>query len=92
MEDINLHINKVVLDGFDLQAVHREALHAALVETLTGMLARGGLNRSPVSSGSVYRIPVPQMGPTNPAKPGEMGRQIAGAVYAGLNPAGQERE
>ena len=92
MEDIHLHIDRLILDGFDLPAGQHGELQSALAEELTTMLANGGLNRSLASGGAYYQVPSGQINLPNPPEPGDMGRQIAGAVFAGLGRGGRASE
>ena len=82
--DINLHIERVVLDGVGLAPGQRHLLQASLETELARLLTDGGL-----ASGLAQGAAVPQMstssseltGGTNPT---QLGQQIAQSVYGGI--------
>jgi len=84
---INLHIERLVLDG--LSASHTEGpIIGTTVETeLARLLATGGLRVSLQSSGAWPSVPVSAVQLTA-GTPAEVGQQIAQAVYHGI---GQEQ-
>jgi hypothetical protein len=82
---LHLHIERVVLDGIDLDPADRPALQAALAAELGRCLAQaGGLGPALAAGGAqpALRAPGFQLAPaTGPAR---LGRQIARAVHGGL--------
>lgn len=82
--NINLHIERLVLDGLDLPHHQRPLLQAAVEAELGRLLAQGGL---PMQQGmqlcSVRAGDVPVA--AGNVEPLGLGAQIAGAVYGGLS-------
>ncbi len=80
---INLHIERVVLEGIDVGAGDRELIRESIASELGRMLGDGGLgnglsggiSRSRVMAGDVQ---------LTADKPVEFGRRIAGSVFKGV--------
>jgi hypothetical protein len=82
--NINLHIERLVLDGIPLSPGERPLLQAAVKAELTRLLARGGLSDALQSGGALYNVRSPGIQLANEGSPLQLGEQIAGAVYGGL--------
>ncbi len=83
--NIDLHIERLVLEGIAVSHADRARLQNALETELVRLLSSGGLNRS-FEAG----IALPSVKAGNiEMKPGqgaaELGRQIAQAVYGGMS-------
>jgi hypothetical protein len=78
--DINLHIERLVLDGLPIRRSQGALVQAAVEAELAHLLAEGGLASSLQSGGAV------PMQLAEEAKPAQIGRQIARAVHRGLKP------
>ena len=80
---INLHIDRLILEGVDIAPHQQHLLHASVTAELTRMFSndspvRGfakGFSIAHVSTGSV------QLAKNNPT---QLGRQIAQSVYRGI--------
>ncbi|HRJ53113.1 MAG TPA: hypothetical protein PLE99_10110 [Candidatus Thiothrix moscowensis] len=79
--NINLHIERLVLEGVDLPRHQRPLLQAAVEGELARLLAEGGLVTGNMHVRSVQAGGV-ELG--DGRDPVEMGAQIAGAVYGGM--------
>jgi hypothetical protein len=81
---IELHIERLVLDGVPLGSGGAAALQAAVEAELTRLVTDGGLGPSVLSGGAhrVLRGGTVHAGPTTGA--GELGTRIARAVHGGL--------
>ncbi len=81
---INLHIERLVLDGIPLGPGERPLLQAAVETELTRLLISGGLSDALQSSGALYNVRAAGIQPANDGSPTRLGERIAGAVYGGI--------
>jgi hypothetical protein len=82
--NINLHIERLVLDGLPLKQSQGPRLQAAVERELTRLLTGGQLTTQFHSGGtyaSVKGSPIRFAERTNPSR---LGEQIAAAVYSGF--------
>jgi len=82
--NINLHIERLVLDGISLAPGQRPLLQAAVQTELTRLLASGGLSDSPQSGGALYSMRAAGIQLASDGSPARLGEQIAEAVYGGI--------
>ncbi|MBZ0170217.1 hypothetical protein MELA_00261 [Candidatus Methylomirabilis lanthanidiphila] len=82
--NINLHIERLVLDGISLPPGDRPLLQAAMEAELTRLLASSGLSDELHSGGALYGVRTAGIQLANDEKPSRLGQQIAGAVYGGI--------
>jgi hypothetical protein len=82
--NINLHIERLVLDGIPLGPGQRPLLQAAMEAELTRLLASGGLSDALQSGGTLFSVRTAGIQLTNNGNPAQLGEQIAGAVYGGI--------
>ena len=83
--NINLHIDRLVLDGISLSPGDRPLLQAAVEGELTRLLASGdGLSDALQSGGALYNVRTTGIQLANDGNPARLGAQIAGAVYGGI--------
>ena len=81
--NINLHIDRLILEGVDIAPHQRHLLHASVTAELTRMFSNGsispgfaaGLSVANISTGGV------QLAGNNPT---QIGQQIAQSVYGGI--------
>ncbi|HEY1630533.1 MAG TPA: hypothetical protein VGF56_04420 [Rhizomicrobium sp.] len=78
---IELHIDRLVLEGLPISTAKRAALGAAIERELTRLIAAGGLN---ARRSHDARIAAPAFRFRAGAKPDAMGRQIAKSIYGGI--------
>jgi hypothetical protein len=81
--NVNLHIERLVLEGIDVEPTQRPALQAALEAELGRLIAEGGVGGLAMG-GAVPSVKAEgfQMGVDG--NPRQLGRQIAGSVYGGI--------
>lgn len=81
--NVNLHIDRLILEGIPLSLRQRALLGTAVTDELTRLIAEGGLPAGLPAGGAVPSIPAGaiQLGSDN--NPALLGRQIAQAVYGG---------
>jgi hypothetical protein len=82
--NVNLHIERLVLDGVDIAPHQRYHLRAAVQAELARLMSVGGLAGAIAGGGAVPNIPGQSIQLQRQNSPGELGRQIAGAVYGGI--------
>ena len=82
--NINLQIERLVLDGISLSPGERPLLQAAVAAELTRLLASGGLSEALKSGSALYNVRTAGIQLTSDASPARLGEQIAGAVYRGI--------
>jgi hypothetical protein len=82
--NINVQIERLVLDGIAVSAAQRPHLQAALEAELGRLLTEGGLAPSLARGAALPSVVAPgiQLSPTG--GPGHLGQQIAYAVYRGI--------
>lgn len=82
--NIQLHIERLVIEGLPLAQSQGAAVHAA-VERELGRLLRGGQLNSQLASGSAMpALQASTIQVANAASPVRLGTQIAGAVHSGI--------
>lgn len=82
--NINLHIERLILDGIPLGPGQHHMLRAAVEAELTRLLASGGVSDTLQSEGTLYNVRATGMQLANDWNPARLGAQIAGAVYGGI--------
>jgi len=88
---INLHIERLVLDGFPISLSERPLLQAAMETELTQLLRNGGLSDE-LRAGAVLtylRAGAGRVG--RESSPEKLGTDIAHAVHQGLGRSGRRR-
>lgn len=86
--NVNLHIERLLLDGELLEASQAPQLKAAVEQELARLLGEGGVAPRLDAGATLARV---EAGPVNwmqGADPARLGAQLAGALYGGL---GQRR-
>jgi hypothetical protein len=81
--NVNLHIDRLVLEGIDLEPAQRPLLQAALEAELGRLIAEGGVGGL-AAGGAVPAIKAGGIEMSGEGNPAQLGRQIAGAVYGGI--------
>ena len=82
--DINLHIERLVLDGVPISYGQRHLLQAAVEGDLAHLLAEGGLAPSLLSGGALASVKAGSIQLTAGNSPTELGGHIAQALYEGI--------
>ena len=89
-QSLQLNIERLVLDGFELTRVEAERLQAALETELAKLLGVAADRGLILPDGSVPSLPPRSIQLATGVRPAEVGRQIAGAVAQSLAPAADE--
>ena len=82
--NVNLHIERLVLDGIPLGPGQRPQIQAAVEAEVTRLLANGGLRDVLQSSNALYNVRTAGLRLAHDVSPARLGEQIAGAVFGGL--------
>lgn len=82
--NINLHIERLVLDGVNIAPGQRHLLQASVITELTQLLNNGGLANIFVESVALPRLSTNSIQLTD-NKPKQLGQQIAQSVYGGIS-------
>jgi len=81
--NVNLHIERLVLDGLNLEHGHEPLLRAALEAELTRLIADGDAATRLMPAGSMPRVSAPgiEMAGDGGGDAAQLGRRIARSVY-----------
>ncbi|WP_404361092.1 hypothetical protein [Methylotuvimicrobium sp. KM1] len=82
--NINLHIERLILDGIDITPGQRHLLQASLTTELTRMLAEGGLAPNLAQGVASPQATASDVQLNDANNPAQLGRQIAQSVYGGI--------
>ena len=83
MLNINLHIDRLILDGIDIASHQHTDLQMVVETEIARLLSEGGLG-SGLSAGTTVRELSGGMIQPAGSDPTEFGKQIARAVYGGI--------
>ncbi len=83
--NINLHIERLVLDGLPLTSGQSRTVQAALECELAALFEERGIKT--ISGGAVPHLSVAPIQLSPDGQPRQWGRQIARTIYDGLAPA-----
>ena len=81
---INLHIERLVLDGLPVGAGQSGLIQSAIETELARLLTEGGLSSELMAGGAMPRLTASPIQLTNDATPARLGQQIARAVHSGI--------
>jgi hypothetical protein len=81
--DINLHIERLVLDGVDIVPGQNDLLQASVTNELTQLFNSGGLASNIVDGASLKQVRANNIQMSG-GKPRALGQQIAQSVYGGI--------
>jgi hypothetical protein len=82
--NINLQIEKLILEGVDLSPRQRRQLQAAVETELSRLCTENGIPHSLQNSSTIPKMPA-NLNITNNSNPSLMGEQIAQSIYGGLS-------
>lgn len=81
---INIQIDRLVLDGFDVAHSQRPLMQEAFERELARLLIRDGLNNELSSEVRLPALRVPAIQIDNTNNPDSFGTQVAQAVHRGI--------
>lgn len=82
---ISVNIERLVLDGLAVEPGQGNAIQKAVEAELSRFLAEGGIGQELAGGGALPSVPGGSIEIGEKIHPRNLGRQIAGAVYGGLN-------
>lgn len=82
--NVNLNIERLVLEGFSLRPGEHLLVRAATERELSRLLFEGGISQQMLSGGAMPRLSAADIRVAGDADAGTIGRQIAQAVYGGI--------
>jgi hypothetical protein len=80
----NIHIERLVLEGFSVPYAQRAQLQQALQAELARLFSQGGVSPALLGGGALPAVQAASLDFNSDAQPAELGRQIARSVYSGL--------
>lgn len=82
--NINLHIERLVLEGLPVESRHADAIREAIQAELMRLLGEGGLSVGLQTGGVFPRLPAQAVQLEAANSPPRIGQQVAQSVYAGI--------
>jgi hypothetical protein len=82
--NINLHIERLVLEGVNIQSGHGAAIKEAVEAELSRLLSEGGLAPRLQSGGALPSIRAGSIELGDNHNPTRLGQEIARSVYSGI--------
>lgn len=82
--NINLHIERLILDGLPIEPRQRAQVQAAVEAELARQLMAGGLSSELLAGGPLPSLRTGAIQLTNETGAAHLGAQIARAVYGGI--------
>lgn len=82
--NIRLHIERLVLDGLQLNGADGAQLKASLEAELGRLLSAGGINGAIAAGGTLPRVDAAPMQVRRGATPAQIGSGIAQSVFSGV--------
>ena len=81
---INLHIDRLVLDGLPIDRHQGPLVKAAVEAELSRLLTANGLANSFLAGGATPSVPAPGIEMSNDRNAARLGQQIGSAIYGGI--------
>jgi hypothetical protein len=82
--NINLHIERLILDGVNVSRSQRHLLQASVERELTRLFTERGVPQHLASGAALPHVPARPIAVSGGADPVRLGRQIAQSVYGGI--------
>jgi hypothetical protein len=85
--NVNLHIERLILDGLPVSSLQGTTVRSALEHELARVLAERGVPGQWGSGGAVPRLPAQQFNLAPGERPDAIGRHIARSLHRGIGGA-----
>lgn len=82
--NVELHIERLALEGIDLPPGQRDLLCESVRAELVRLVQDGGLTGSVLHGGAVTHLRAPAVTLAAGSATADLGRQLAGAIYGGI--------
>ena len=82
--NVNLNIERLVLEGFQLRPGEHALVGAAIERELSRLLSERGVSPQLLSGGALPRLDAGDMRLNGGETPRQVGKQIARALYGGI--------
>ena len=82
--NINLHIERLILDGLPFETRDRAMLQSAVETELARLLTENNVASNWQNGGAVPSVRADAIQLTTQSNPAQIGRQIAGSIYGGI--------
>ena len=82
--NINLHIDRLILDGVNIPHHQRHLLQASVEAELGRLVLEGGVSHGLMNGGAVPQVNAKGIQLAGDNNPVQLGRQIAQSVYGGI--------
>lgn len=83
--NINVHIERLILDGLPVHRTQAPLVQAAVEAELARLLTTGGMSGDLAAGGAVPTVSAGSMNISTESQPASLGNQIAQAVYGGIS-------
>lgn len=81
---VNLHVERLVLDGLPLERAGGPAVKAAVEAELSRLISEKGISSELMADGAVPSVSVDSIQISSGVSPAAIGKQIARSVYGGI--------
>jgi hypothetical protein len=81
---VNLHIERLILEGLPIERTQGPAVKAALEAELSRLISERGISSGLMATGAVPSVSADSIQTARGAAPANIGRQIARSVYGGI--------
>ena len=82
--NVNLHIDRLILDGVNMVSGQRHLLQASVESELARLLTDGGVSSRIAAGGALPHVSANDIQFSGGNDPVQLGRQIAQSVYGGI--------
>jgi len=82
--NINVHIERLILDGLPMTRSQGTLVQAALETEVARLVATNGLDPELAAGGALPSVKADGIQLTNGSNPTQLGQQVARAVYGGI--------
>ncbi len=83
---MNIHIERLVLDGVPVDKTHQSSVSESIKSELVNLLLENRRVSGSQTDGSIHSIRGGDIALETIQEPARLGQQIAGAIYRGIKP------
>lgn len=82
--NVNLHIERLILDGLPIESRHGSTVQASIENELAKLLGQTDRLAANLRGGAVPSVRADAIQLASPSSPVQLGRQIAGSIYGSI--------